>query len=318
VPLAAIGQNATLHRALGAVFHLELLEPDDEPRIEAANQAVWDWFGPELKYTWLSCWNEIEPIRRRDLDYASSFTTALDAPQIPGDQATSLAAQSLEKLSHTEYHVACTGAEHPQSGSPFSYRFWSEIPEVDGGARYKAYSVLHVTVPETWPLADFYARVCALAGCLRLRWGAAGLTYSLWEAVDYRDPFDKRYAHARRYVGFDSAIYTLFARPFYNRVRTINWLTFLGPALITELLANGRELNSTPLVDVSRIGGAALLRAGTAPEPGDRNRMRVPPAYIAADAMVRPVRARSGLDFGRPWTEATTSEWLCRFEGLRH
>ena len=67
-------------------------------------------------------------------------------------------------------------------------------------------------------------------------------------------------------------------------------------------------------MEVASAGDATVLVAGERPEGGDVNRVRWPAAYLEADAIVRPVRAREGLSCYEAWTERTTSEWLGRFE----
>jgi len=98
-------------------------------------------------------------------------------------------------------------------------------------------------------------------------------------------------------------------------IRSVNWLTFLGPAFVSELAKRKALLASNDLVTVSKAGDNNLvLQAGPMPQEGDINRLQVPAAYRRADEMVRPMRARQDIDFYEPWTEATTKAWLRRFE----
>jgi hypothetical protein len=46
-PLVSSADVPLLYGALGAVFHLELLGPDDASRLDAVTDLVWDWFGDE-------------------------------------------------------------------------------------------------------------------------------------------------------------------------------------------------------------------------------------------------------------------------------
>ena len=315
-PLATLNGGHVLYPTLGAVFHLEPLVDDDAARIEEANAIVLDWLGPELRLSWLSCWNEIEPFRPQDLDFAARSGTTLAAPVLDSEDATILA-QNLAKIPRDELHVTATGSPSEAQGSPVYYRFWSEIPEVGHGDRFRAHATLEVHVPSDRPLGEFYARVTAIARCLRLRSGSAGLSYAAWPLYDYEHAAAALYAHARRFVGFDIAEHVGLSEAWYEALRTVNWLTFLGPAFVEKLAEHGRELASTPLCLVSDLAGGKLIQAGPSPEAGDRNRMRIPPAYIAADELVRPIRARDGVDFGEPWSDRTASQWLRRFEGWR-
>lgn len=315
-PLATLNGGHVLYPTLGAVFHLEPLVDDDAARIEEANAIVLDWLGPELRLSWLSCWNEIEAFRPRDLDYAARSAATLAAPVLDTEEAT-LVAQNLAKIPRDELHVTVTGSVTEAQGSPVLYRFWSEIPEVGHGDRFRASGTLEVHVPTDRPLGEFYARVTAIAKCLRLRSGTAGLTYAGWPLYDYEHAATALYAHARRFVGFDIGQHIGLSQAWDSALRSVSWLTFVGPAFVDALAEHGRDLASTPLLHVSDLGGGKLIQAGPSPEAGDRNRMRIPAAYIAADELVRPLRAASGVDFGQPWTDRTASDWLRRFEGWR-
>jgi hypothetical protein len=305
----------SLYGALGAIFHLELLDASDEERLDRASDLLWDWFGAELCWTTLSCAETSETARRGHLEYLGSYAAHLDAAPAP-EPAQQSFHNKLTKYGRTDYYVLAIGAEEPTLASPFSIRFWAEIgqpPERE--LALPAYSVLHFTVPEAWPIDDFYARVCAVAAELRIRWGAAGLTYSPLDLAPGRDAEQALYAHARRYVGHDIPAYVQLVEPFYRRLRSIGWLTFVGPDLAAELGAKGRPLASTPHVEVHDLGGTWMLRAGPRPERGDVNRLWIPTAYREADALLRPIRADGGgLDFLPPWDEASTAKWLRRFE----
>jgi hypothetical protein len=102
---------------------------------------------------------------------------------------------------------------------------------------------------------------------------------------------------------------------WHDEIRTVSWLTFLGPAFVERLAQKtGAKLERRGQVEVFPLGDAVVLRAGARPDPGDQNRLRLPPAYVQADEMVRPLRARSGVDFMPPWSPADTEKWLQRFE----
>jgi hypothetical protein len=154
----------------------------------------------------------------------------------------------------------------------------------------------------------------AIASLLRVRWGAAGFTYSGWERYAYNATQRAIHAHARRFVGFDAGHYNRQMLTWHDAVRTVSWLTFLGPAFVAKLTERGGSLASTRLVQIGRAGESAVVRAGDVPERGDINRLWLPAAYVEADRLLRPVRARSCLNFGLPWTADTTADWLSRLE----
>ena len=301
--------------ALGAVFHLEVLSASDEERLTRALDRVWEWFGERLAWTALSsARGPLERTKRAHLDYISSYPAHLTGPtNLPPGQAQ-FEGNNLVKVGRTDFYVFCNGGAKPKDASPFSLRFWAEIGTVpDDSPTLPGYAALHLTVPESWPLDDFAARVCAIAGELNLRCGSAGYTYSSWELPEHEEPSKRVYAHARRHPGYDVAEYVRLVTHFHARLRTVSWLTFVGASMVEELA--GPLAPSGP-VQVFPVGGATVLRAGAAPEKGDMNRLQIPAAYRIADAMVRPVRASDGkgMIFFGPWTEAEITEWFRRFE----
>jgi len=314
-PLGWLDEQAIVYGALGAYFQLEELRPDDEARLEQVNDLVWDWLGAELSWTLLSAGLDAEPAQRSLLEYISGYPAGLEAMPVPTEELQ-FTSNNVIKSTRTNYSVISWGAEPEGSITPYSYRFWAEIGAVPrDSTRLPAYAILKLTVPESWPLDDFERRVLEIARVLRLRWGAAGLTYASFELADLGSAEQVEYAHARRYPGYDLGYYVLRAEQFYRRLRTINWLTFVGPALLAEREAAAGPLASTALVEVRPLEGGAVLRAGPRPERGDLNRLKLPAAYREADALVRSIRHDGErLDFLNPWDAATTARWIRRFE----
>jgi hypothetical protein len=319
-PLARLTNGTpVVYRALGAVLHLEPLLAEDEGALDEVNDLVWEWFGDKLAHTTLSCADRPEPARRAHLDYIANFCANLDVAELPSGTANDQRiAANLVQFAINETSVVCSGARDPFEASPFSYRFWAEIAphEEDADALHlPALGVLHLTVPEDWPLADFHQRVTTLASKLRLRWGAAGLTFSACEAQNYQRPNEAIFAHARRFSGYDVAEYVLLAKAFYDRLRTVSWLTWLGPSMLEDLRLRG-GLGGSRLSTQTAFGDGVLLQAGGAPEAGDVNRRQLPAAYREVDALVRAMRASrgKGLAFFPPWEEASIEHWLRRFE----
>lgn len=316
-PLAARSGVAALYSVLSASFHLELLAPEDADRLAAVNDLVWDWIGGHL--TWqLSSFNDrIERLDRGDLDFIPALTDQLDEPVVGGDAVWKAFTSQLVKTLYTDYSVACHGGHEDVRVSPFTYEFWAEIPDDNRmGDRFRAFATLRISVPDTWPLANFFTQVLAIASKLRLRWGSAGFSYAYFVPGDTRVAFAKMFAHARRFVGYDIPFVERNAVLLHNAIRSVNWLTFLGPTFRERLTEAGRSLGPTPLLEIGRAGESAVIRAGARPERGDVNRLQFPPTYVAADTLVRPIRLAEGKDltFMGPWDERSTTEWLRRFE----
>ncbi|WP_437641898.1 type VI immunity family protein [Sorangium sp. So ce854] len=313
-PLAARLGKPVLYAALGATFHLELLEPDDAGRLDELSAMVMDWIGPYLRAQFGSFLDVPEPFHPRVLDYVASLPEQLDEPAPLDDVVADAFRAQLARRVRTDYHVYVSGAEDHWRASPFTYELWAEMPDehVHKG-HIAAYAAVRVTVPESWPLADFRARVLAMAGALRLRWGAAGLTYAHFLPGDPSFGVHTIWAHARRHVGFDVPFLARNVVPLHDAIRSVSWLTFVGPALAAQRSA---PLVRSGAVDVTAAGDNVVLAAGPAPQRGDVNRLDYPAAYVQADQMLRPLRMSRGkeLSFLGPWTEDDITGWLRRFE----
>jgi hypothetical protein len=307
--------HAVVYDALGAVFHLEHLDVDDGARLDRVNQMVMEWFGSALAWTYTSVRADIDPCRPRDLDYIAGYPSTLATPAVDAPDEARRMAHRLAAAEHDEFAVFTHGARRRNEASPYSYRFFAEVAVPERvEPRFTTYSYLRFTVPRSCPLADFHARVVAIASTLRVRWGAAGLTYSGWE-LGNRQAYDQAvFVHARRFAGFDVGFYETRMDRLHHELRTVSWLTFVGPALLDRLVAVGLTPSSRGLLRVDALGDLTLLTAGGRPEEGDLNRLALPIAYLEADEAVRAIRAREGVDFHEPWSETTTAAWLTRFE----
>ena len=317
-PIASDREGTPLaYGVLGAIFHLDAMISEDEASLAAVNDLIWDWFGGELRWTYKTFDDEITPARRDDMDYIASRPSNLvmSKPVRPDDFYGPLFSQ----FSATDFEVAFTAGTVPQAASPFSYHFWSEIPAPSAGD-LRALSIIHITVPESWPLDDFRRRVCEIAAQLRLRWGAAGLTYSTWTVAGDRECSKRVAAHAKRFIGYDIGEYIRLVGPFFERVRTVSWLTFLGRDLAAELRTSRGPIVATPPLELFSAGESLVIQAGAAPTAGDSNRLTYPAAYVEADSLIRPIRADSGQDmvFLGPWDEAAITSWLRRYERHLH
>ena len=302
---------------LGVMFHLEAPKPVDQAGFAEVNELVLDWFGGALKWTLLSTFAEPEPFSPGDLGYLPLHAASIKPPVLSSAIATP-DVQATANVLHTSMSVnfalACHGGHEDIDAHPYSYRFYGEAEERSDAEKLDSSAMLRVTVPAAWPLDDFRARVCAIAQKLRIRWGAAGLMYSGWEIDRYNQTREAMLAHARRYAGYDVGLYAGFTHAWHHAIRTVNWLTFLGPAFVEKLTAKGAPPQAKKHVQVSQVGAHLLLQAGAHPEEADLNRLRLPPAYVEADEIVRPVRARSRIDFQDPWSESITEKWLRRYE----
>lgn len=311
----------TLFATYGVMLHLEPLAQEDGDRLETVNALVRDWFGGALRWTMTSVTSTIDPFRPEDLDYISGYPSTLPTPSLdlpaeePVPAGVGIVQRRFAAASHERFAVYTHGGAAENHASPYSYRFYADVlrPELDVPV-FETASFIRVTVPVSCPVDELRDRALRIAHALRVRWGAAGYMYSGWE-LGWRRRYDQAvYAHARRHSGFDVGIYENQMPRWHEQVRTVSWLTFLGPSLRASLAKIGMEPRARGPVQVYALGDALVLQAGERPEEGDVNRLALPAAYTAADAMVRPIRAAERVHFGVPWTERSTEDWLRRFE----
>jgi hypothetical protein len=313
--VAATGEPA-LYETLGAAFHLESLRPDDEPALEEVHALLDAWIGSELRWSLSTTIGELERFRQVDFEYVTSYPSLLEVEhEDPTDPELVATESYVAGASRTEFGLACKGGDDEAHSSPYTYDFFSEVVDAPADPLLSTCAVLRLTVPLAWPLADFYDRIVGIASRLRLRWGAAGLMYSSWD-IDYPEEVENGiYAHARRYSGYDVGFHVTHMADWHDRMRTVSWLTFLGPVFAARLRDAGYDLEAPDAsVQVFAAGASTVIRAGAQPDPGDLNWSRLPRSYVIADAMVRSLRAGADKNFYGPWTEATTVKWLKRFE----
>ncbi len=305
----------TLCASFGVMFHLEPLTPDDQPGLEAVNAMVMDWFGGALNWTMMSVASTIEAFRPQDLEYISEYPSTLATPQLDVPPEVAVVGRRFGAAEHERFAVYTHGGSGENRASPYSYRFYADVLHPEKTAEtFETASFIRVTVPVSCPPLEFRDRVLHIADKLRVRWGAAGHMYSGWE-LGWRRTYEQAvYSHARRFAGFDTGFYENHMERFHEQIRTVNWLTFLGPSFRERLAKVGVLPRSHGGVQVYSLGSGLVLQAGEVPAEGDVNRLGLPPAYLEADALVRPVRAAEGVHFGRPWTERTSEAWLRRFE----
>jgi hypothetical protein len=317
-PLLSSKGAPRLYRALGATFHLEPLSPDDAESLAEVNDLVHAWIGHELAWSTHTSFPLIDRYQRTDLDYIPGYADALRPPPPAADREQRNIENILFAATFGDFTLLTSGGEEPTFASPWSYRFASEVRQDAPGEGLHSCAMLRVTVPVAYPLGEFYAQTTAIASKLKVRWGAAGFTYSAWESAAFNQVYSAIFAHCRRHVGYDTGQYAAYLEEWHAAVRTTSWLTFLGEEFARRVEAAGRPLASHGAVGVSRVGTSVLLQAGERPEEGDINRLQIPLAYIQADEMIRAVRASEGFDFRSPWDQATSEGWLRRFEKRTH
>lgn len=304
-----------LYETLSIYLQLESLVPDDKARLAKAMALVGSWIGPRLRWTLNSRVGEHEPYRPFDLAYVPALCDDLSAPPLPPDEACDpwLAAMRVEELA--EYGLSCHGGAAPFEASPWSLRFWTDPLRLHFGGIVDMAAAIRISVPLDTPLDELEARTVELCETLRVRWGAAGLSFSGEEIQSYEVTRGEIYARARRFPGFDVGLYVANMRELHERIRSVSWLTVVGKSLAQRL---GEAPSGAPcsdeLVEVRPVGDGLVIKAGAAPARGDVNRLDWPAAYRRADRWVQPVRLARDVSFFGKWDEASTEKWLRRFE----
>jgi hypothetical protein len=298
---------------LGVFIQLEPPQPEDVDRYRAAMALGQEWIGSELRWTLTTTFAAPEKFRPSDLGYVEDHARASVRPAPSGDIEIDRMQLRLQVASRLDFSMSCYGAVDDVDASPFSFHFHSEVPDDKSALSLTLPTSLLVTVPTDWPLDDFRQRALALIATLRVRWANAGLTYSGADDQVHVATHEAIFAHARRHPGFDIPEFVGLGLAFHDRVRSVSWITVLGPALLVHPL----PVATSDAVEVFQVGDCLALQAGAAPSAGDMNRLLFPAGYRAADMMVRKVRSPGPNDtihFLHPWTEDTSSRWLRRFE----
>jgi hypothetical protein len=253
----------------------------------------------------------VEPFRAEDLDFVANYASGLATPAEPGEPMSD-AQNAYEALARSNFGMTFHGGATPSSGSPFAYDAYGVIPRVPTKNVFEPLLTLTLNVPEDWPLADFRQRVLEIAGCLRLSWGNAGLVFAGIPEAAHELYWATVYGHARRYPGYDIWAYVPYMEEVHERLRSVSWLTFLGPELAARLATDV----ATKRVTLEQMPWGVVLQAGDAPQAGDLNRLDLPAPYVEADGLVRAARLRSGIRFMNPFDDKATEKWLNRFEQL--
>lgn len=318
------GSGPLAYETLAFQVHLEPLSFGDTACLTDATAEIEGWIGSRLRWARGSMLDACEPYLTSHLDYIAGYPNLLVEECDPAEPEQERIAQLLMSVARVEdYGLSCGGsalAQH-KDAQTVGLRFFADVERVMPEAIALApHAVLRVTVPSSEPLDAFAEHCTRLARVLPVRWASAGLFLSGAE-VGARWSHWKRVArsYTGRHWGVDHGEHVGLVAHFYDWIRSVNWLTWLGPTMVRDLGWTESKPVSTDRVSVTAAafanGEGLLLRAGDAPERGDMNRLQLPTAYAEADSMVRRRRSLGeDLTFFGAWTKRTTREWLRRFE----
>jgi len=134
----------------------------------------------------------------------------------------------------------------------------------------------------------------------------------IWSESDPGASLRAAWGQAVRYAGYDVASNETARLRLGRRVRGARWLTFLGPELLARVGGVG-ALEATLPEPVTRApaGHGTSLRAGAAPELGDRNRHEETPLLRAVARVLEPItQFEESMLLRSPFAAGHESEFL--------
>jgi hypothetical protein len=190
------------------------------------------------------------------------------------------------------------------------------LPPVFQTSAYHEFSALQLHLPPTVAddLDDLLSLVSKLAEAFPFRCGYVG--YSLcWndQSADRTPMVPPLIAPLhKRYPGFAWGVARLLAD---HPLPPVNWLTLLGPEVVEKLggITRVRKDLKDKAISVEPMGAGICIRAGDAPEIGDRNRGDDLPLYRKVGTYLKDYRGKEYLELDG--LEIDESEaWLARFD----
>jgi Protein of unknown function (DUF3396) len=190
------------------------------------------------------------------------------------------------------------------------------LPPVFQTSAYHEFSALQLHLPPTVAdnLDDLLSLVSNLAEAFPFRCGYVG--YSLcWDdqSADRNPVVPPLIAPLhKRYPGFAWGVARLLAD---HPLPPVNWLTLLGPEVVDKLggLARVRKDLEDRAISVEPMGAGICIRAGDAPEIGDRNRGDDLPLYHKVGRYLRDYRGKEYLQL-KGFDVDESEAWLARFD----
>jgi hypothetical protein len=197
-------------------------------------------------------------------------------------------------------------------GAPSCEFYWRAADP----ARGERTNVIAMHLPTDTPSDVLHSLFAYVVGCGPVLSGNAGFRLS-WDR-SHSDLLAPRFtALGARFIALDLSDAELMAMTVAKKhLVTVNWLTFLGDAL----LGPAPHVSAPPAgsydadVTVLRHAQGVLVAAGRQPTTGDLNTLTLPHAYFVAAHLVAPWLATRVPDY---WPSAVggeaTGRWLGRF-----
>ena len=173
-------------------------------------------------------------------------------------------------------------------------------------------SVLEVTLPldGSPALLEQLARALLSGGRVAALVGGYGVRIN---PIRWRQGLAQYFVWSRRYLGLDLQDSTEWAWLAGKALPGSSWLTYVGAPLLEGQEAVSAAVQAAiPPVSVEPVEGGLLIRAGPAPELGDRNAFTLPTASMEVARALRPLLIPEPPALGGPFDAETTLCWLGR------
>jgi Type VI immunity for VRR-NUC len=219
-----------------------------------------------------------------------------------------------------------------RDGRAFEVGFWDgrEIDDLQGSWSFRCYRVhlretgMHTYMRIVIPLHSNYGILrtlaLALSDAVEFYSGHGGLVF-VYDPWLKEGAFDAIYAQARRFWGVDVEDMSDTLPLMKEGIKGVNWITLLGPRLVSEdsaaeIEAALGDLANTPDVTFEQRRHGSVLIAGPEPMVGDQHRPdhSLDPYYAVANAL-RSLFIADHPDFpSERWVEnGNTVGWIRRF-----
>jgi hypothetical protein len=117
---------------------------------------------------------------------------------------------------------------------------------------------------------------------------------------------------AMRHPGYDVLHYTAVRSCVYDKIKTVNWLTLLGPSLAAAF-EPGFDDGAGEDIELIRTDGVTLIKAGREPQIGDVNRGDIPVPYQTVAQQCADITCFNQAQFGGAFDDELTQRWVRRF-----
>ncbi|MGH6860932.1 MAG: type VI immunity family protein [Phyllobacterium sp.] len=200
--------------------------------------------------------------------------------------------------------------------------------EAIGQTPMREFSRIGIYLPASWPEQVGYDRYRSLiqSWCEKVKpaYGTAGLSILFNEGRQGLDDRLLAFPLAKRFPGLDLPEQSRWSvrmnRLRKRAIRTINWLTYIDDAFVSELGGQSRLAEQLgDLCPIHPYDGGIVIQAGERPELGDVNQGLVPEAYRAVARALKPIRfdehQRPLIDAPPPLDSLEeTMKWVQRFD----